>query len=276
MYDLSCNLSALTDKVEALVRRSGDIILEHWRHPSHVRHKGRIDLVTETDEAVEAFLVQELQQLLPQAGILAEEGDASGPGTDGLCWIIDPVDGTTNFVHRLPHVGTSVALWDKGEPLLGIVNVPMLHECYRACRGGGAFRNGVRLSVSGAERLTDSLVATGIPYAIQEDLPHILAQLAAVLPQVQNLRRMGAASIDLAYVASGQLDAYFERGLKPWDVAAGILLVTEAGGRISRSDGAPFRFGDEILATNGHVHEAMRDLLQTAAQTVAQPGSAPA
>lgn len=266
MYDLSCNLSALTDKVEALVRRSGDIILEHWRHPSHVRHKGRIDLVTETDEAVEAFLVQELQQLLPQAGILAEEGDASGPGTDGLCRIIDPVDGTTNFVHRLPHVGTSVALWDKGEPLLGIVNVPMLHECYRACRGGGAFRNGVRLSVSGAERLTDSLVATGIPYAIQEDLPHILAQLAAVLPQVQNLRRMGAASIDLAYVASGQLDAYFEKGLKPWDVAAGILLVTEAGGRISRSDGAPYRFGDEILASNGHVHAAMRDLLQSAAQ----------
>ena len=103
MYDLSCNLSDLTDKVEALVRRSGDIILEHWRHPSHVRHKGRIDLVTETDEAVEAFLVQELQQLVPQAGFLAEEGDAFGPGTDGLCWIIDPVDGTTNFVHRLPH-----------------------------------------------------------------------------------------------------------------------------------------------------------------------------
>ena len=119
---------------------------------------------------------------------------------------------------------------------------------------------------SGAERLTDSLVATGIPYAIQEDLPHILAQLAAVLPQVQNLRRMGAASIDLAYVASGQLDAYFEKGLKPWDVAAGILLVTEAGGRISRSDGAPYRFGDEILASNGHVHAAMRDLLQSAAQ----------
>lgn len=266
MYDLSCSLSELTDRVEAVVRRSGDIILEHWRHPSHVRHKGPTDLVTETDEAVEAFLVQELQQLLPQAGILAEEGDAFGPGTDGLCWIIDPVDGTTNFVHRLPHVGTSVALWDKGAPLLGVVNVPMLHECYRACRGGGAFRNGERLAVSGADCLSDSLVATGIPYAIREELPHIMAQLAAVLPQVQNLRRMGAASIDLAYVASGQLDAYFERGLKPWDVAAGMLLVAEAGGRISRGDGAPFRFGDEILATNGHVHAAMCDLLRTAAQ----------
>lgn len=266
MYDLSCNLPALTDKVEALVRRSGDIILEHWRHPSHVRHKGRTDLVTETDEAVEAFLVQELQQILPQAGILAEEGDSFGPGTDGLCWIIDPVDGTTNFVHRLPHVGTSVALWDRGEPLLGVVNVPMLHECYRAYRGGGAFRNGVRLSVSGADQLTDSLVATGIPYDVREGLQHIMAQLAVILPQVQNLRRMGAASIDLAYVASGQLDAYFEKGLKPWDVAAGILLVTEAGGRISRSDGAPYNFGDEILATNGHVHEAMLDLLRTAAQ----------
>ena len=263
MYDLSCNLSALTDKVEALVRRSGDIILEHWRHPSHVRHKGRTDLVTETDEAVEAFLVQELQQILPQAGILAEEGDSFGPGTDGLCWIIDPVDGTTNFVHRLPHVGTSVALWDRGEPLLGVVNVPMLHECYRAYRGGGAFRNGVRLSVSGADQLTDSLVATGIPYDVREGLQHIMAQLAVILPQVQNLRRMGAASLCLSYVAAGRLDAYVEDGLKPWDYAAGMLLVREAGGMAATPEGGEpsLSTGGGIAAANGFIGRDFLKLL---------------
>ncbi|WP_300708057.1 inositol monophosphatase family protein [uncultured Desulfovibrio sp.] len=273
MHDTPSRLTALADKLIPLVKAAGEIIVRHWRQASHARHKGRIDLVTETDEAVEAFLVRELGKLLPQAGMLAEEGGASGPGTDELCWLLDPVDGTTNFVHRLPHVATSVALWHRDRPLLGVVNAPMLGECYWAIRGQGAFCNGAGLRVSTTSGLEDSLVATGIPYSIREDLPHILAQLAVVLPQTQNLRRMGAASLDLAYVAAGHLDAYFETGLKPWDVAAGILLVSEAGGRVSRSDGAPFAFGDEILASNGHVHEAMRRLLQEAAASVRERGA---
>ena len=259
--DIALRLPDPANTLVPLVKAAGEIIIRHWGQTSHARHKGRIDLVTETDEAVEAFLVRELRNLLPEAGILAEEGGASGPETDGLRWIIDPVDGTTNFVHRLPHVGISVALWQGDQPLLGVVHAPILDECYWAVRGGGAFCNGKPLRVSTADRLEESLVATGIPYTIREDLPHILAQLAVVLPRTQNVRRMGAASLDLAYVAAGHLDAYFETGLKPWDVAAGILLVTEAGGRVSRSDGEPFAFGDEILASNGHVHEAMRRLL---------------
>lgn len=263
--DIASRLPDLAKRLLPLVKAAGGIIARHWRQASHARHKGRIDLVTETDEAVEAFLVRELRGLLPEAGILAEESGASGPDTDELRWILDPLDGTTNFVHRLPHVGISVALWHRDQPLLGVVHAPMLDECYWALRGGGAFCNGSPLRVSTARCLEESLVATGIPYTIREDLTHILAQLAAVLPRTQNLRRMGAASLDLAYVAAGHLDAYFETGLKPWDVAAGILLVTEAGGRISRSDGAPFAFGDEILASNGHVHAAMRQLLCEAA-----------
>lgn len=263
--DIASRLPELANRLVSLVKSAGDIIVRHWGLVSHARHKGRIDLVTETDEAVEAFLVRELRGLLPTAGILAEESGASGPKTDDLRWIIDPVDGTTNFVHRLPHVGVSVALWHRDQPLLGVVHAPMLGECYWALRGGGAFCNGSPLRVSTAHCLEESLVATGIPYTIREDLPHILAQLAAVLPRTQNLRRMGAASLDLAYVAAGHLDAYFETGLKPWDVAAGILLVTEAGGRVSRSDGEPFAFGDEILASNGRIHEDMRRLLREAA-----------
>lgn len=247
-----------------IVRRSGRIIREHWRMPSHARHKGRIDLVTETDLAVEAFLVQELEQLLPQALFMAEESARPGQQPGELCWIIDPVDGTTNFVHRLPHVGTSVALWQNGTPVLGVVNVPMLEECYWAMSGKGAFCNGAPLRVSNAKMLEDTLVATGIPYTIRQDLPDVLDRLRVVLPATQNLRRLGAASVDLAYVASGHLDAYYEMGLRPWDVAAGVLLVQEAGGRVTRSDGGPFVFGDEILATNGHVHDAMVAVLRQA------------
>lgn len=258
------SLPQLADSLVDIVRRSGRIIREHWQRPSHTRHKGRIDLVTETDLAVEAFLVQELRQLLPQASFLAEESAAPDQSTGELCWIIDPVDGTTNFVHRLPHVGTSVALWREGASVLGVVNVPMLEECYWAVAGGGAFCNGHPLRVSEARTLDDTLVATGIPYTIREHLPEILDRLRAVLPVTQNLRRLGAASVDLAYIAAGHLDAYYEMGLKPWDVAAGILLVQEAGGRVTRSDGGPFVFGDEILATNGHVHAAMVDLLRQA------------
>ena len=146
-----------------IVRRSGAIIRAHWSRPRRVRHKGSIDLVTETDLAVEAFLKEKLAVLLPEASFMAEESSASDQQPGPLCWIIDPVDGTTNFVHRIPQVGTSVALWQEGRVVLGVVNVPMLDECFWAVRGQGAFCNDRPVAVSEAATLTDALVARVFP-----------------------------------------------------------------------------------------------------------------
>lgn len=253
--------SLLRDCVE-IVRQSGEIVREHWSQPSQVRHKGSIDLVTQTDLAVEAFLKERLGALLPEAGFLAEESSRPDAEPDGLCWIIDPVDGTTNFVHRIPQVGTSVALWREGRAELGVVNVPMLEQCFYASRGQGAFCNGSPIAVSRATALADCLAGTGFPYDFTRRLERVLDRLARVLPCTQGLRRMGAASVDLAYVACGKLDFFYEEGLKPWDFAAGVLLVEEAGGRVSNLTGAPLRFGQTVLASNGLVHAQAVDLLR--------------
>lgn len=248
-----------------IVRRSGAIIRAHWPRPRRVRHKGSIDLVTETDLAVEAFLKEKLAVLLPEASFMAEESSASDQQPGPLCWIIDPVDGTTNFVHRIPLVGTSVALWQEGRVVLGVVNVPMLDECFWAVRGQGAFCNDRPVAVSEAATLTDALVGTGFPYDVAARLPEVLERLAAVLPVTQGLRRIGAASVDLAYLACGRLDAFYEAGLKPWDLAAGWLLVEEAGGRVSNLRNEPLCFGEALLASNGRLHAAMAALLMKTA-----------
>lgn len=258
--------AALLDGCVRLVRQSGAMIRERWDGPSRVTHKGAIDLVTDTDLAVEAFLKEGLARLLPGAAFLAEESSAPvGPAVDsGPCWIIDPVDGTTNFVHRLSQVSTSVALWADGAVQLGVVNGPMLGpegECFSALRDGGAFLNGWRVAVSRAEALTDALACTGFPYELEGRLELVLERLRRVLPATQGMRRLGSAALDLAFVASGRLDVFYEDWLKPWDLAAGWLLVEEAGGCVSGLDGAPFRFGDALLATNGTLHPAMVELL---------------
>ncbi|QCC85488.1 inositol monophosphatase [Desulfovibrio desulfuricans] len=244
-----------------IVLQSGNIVREHWARPSNVMHKGRIDLVTQTDLAVEAFLKEKLAGLVPGAAFMAEESSQSEREPDGLCWIIDPVDGTTNFVHRIPQVATSVALWHNGRAELGVVNIPMMHECFSARRGQGAFVNDVPLAVSKAQTLGDSLVATGFPYDFTGRLDRVLARLALVLPKSQGLRRMGAAAVDLAYVACGRVDMFYEEGLKPWDFAAGMLLVEEAGGKVTNMRGDPLHFGDVLLASNGLVHEESVALL---------------
>lgn len=258
--------AALLERCVQVVRESGAMVRRRWDAPSQVRHKGAIDLVTDTDIAVETFLKERLAELLPGAAFLAEESSApEGPAANaGPCWIIDPVDGTTNFVHRLAQVSTSVALWAEGRVQLGVVNAPMLGrdgECFSAVRGGGAFLNGRPMAVSQAAALTDALVCTGFPYEVEGRLPVILERLRRVLPATQGMRRLGSAALDLAFVACGRLDVFYEDWLKPWDLAAGWLLVEEAGGAVTRLDGAPFRFGDALLATNGRVQQAMVELL---------------
>jgi len=256
------DLRQLAVAAQAAVAAAGDIIRSHWDKPSEITHKGRIDLVTGTDLAVEVALKESLSRLLPGSTFLAEES-AAALDPDELTWIIDPVDGTTNFAHRVPFVATSVALWAGGQNVLGFVNVPILNEMFHAIRSVGAFLNGRPIRVSTIDRLEDSLVATGFPYSVREDIRPIMTRLEAVLVTAQGLRRHGAAAIDLAYVACGHTEAFYEQGLKPWDTAAGWLLVEEAGGRVTRFDPAePYSLRSPgILASNGLVHEAMGALL---------------
>lgn len=253
----------LADLVE-IGRQSGEIIKKAWARPSHVRHKGAIDLVTETDVDVQNFLREKLASLCPQAEFLGEESDSDkkpDPATS-LCWIVDPVDGTTNFVHRIPVVATSIALCDRGDPILGLVNAPILDECFYGAKGHGAFCNGEKISVSRTDKLCNSVVATGFPYEISSELPDIIMRLKHVLPATRGLRRLGAAAIDLAFVACGRLDAFYETSLKPWDVAGGLLLISEAGGICSNFAGLPYKFGEPLLADNGNIHQSMLNLLK--------------
>ena len=230
-------LSPLALQALAVVEESGAIIGANHAHPHTIRHKGRIDLVTETDIAVEAFLKERLATLAPQAGFLAEESaeDLSLPDT---CWVIDPV------AYRL-----------NGEIVLGIVNAPLLRECFIAEKGKGAWRNGERISVSSVTACENALVATGFPYEIASRVDEILERMRPVLSSCQGVRRCGAAALDLAWTACGRFDAFYEDELKPWDMAAGALLVTEAGGSISNLDGSPFDLRWSILAGNKAMHE---------------------
>ena len=245
-------LSPLALQALAVVEESGAIIGANHAHPHTIRHKGRIDLVTETDIAVEAFLKERLATLAPQAGFLAEESaeDLSLP------------DGTTNFAHGLPLTVTSVAYRLNGEIVLGIVNAPLLRECFIAEKGKGAWRNGERISVSSVTACENALIATGFPYEIASRVDEILERMRPVLSSSQGVRRCGAAALDLAWTACGRFDAFYEDELKPWDMAAGALLVTEAGGSISNLDGSPFDLRWSILAGNKAMHELIGKMIR--------------
>ncbi len=256
------DLDGLLQKVRAAALKAGEIMLADRKRPGRVMFKGRIDLVTETDLAVETFLKEELGRLLPEADFLAEES-ASQNGLSSLTWVIDPLDGTTNFAHGLPFVATSIGLWRQDRMVLGVVNCPFLNECFSARRGGGAFLNNEPIAVSETASLERSLVATGFPYAFENRHELLMARLGKVLPLSQGVRRCGAAAIDLAYVAAGRFDAYYEGWLAPWDAAAGWLLVEEAGGRVSDLSGAAYNiFAPHILAGNKHVHEELGSVLK--------------
>ena len=255
------SVSALLADVVIAVQEAGDIIVEHAKLPRDIRYKGRIDLVTATDVAVENFLRQRLSEVLPGSHFLAEESSPEAPLKENT-WIIDPVDGTTNFAHGLPFVATSVGLWRDNDIVLGVVNGPLIGECFTAIKNGGAFCNNKPIQVSNTLDLEHSLVATGFPYVIEPEAASLLRRLGRVLTQTQGVRRYGAAALDLAYVAAGKYDAFYERQLHAWDMAAGWLLVREAGGTVTRSNGLPFSLHNhDILATNNNIHAALCALM---------------
>lgn len=241
---------------------SGEALMERFERGIAVEHKGEVDLVTEADRASETAAVALLRTIYPEHDILAEEGDY-GRRRSRHRWIIDPLDGTTNYAHGFPWFAVSVAYECDDKVLAGVVFNPYTGELYSAERGGGAFLNGRRLRVSTTGRLDRALLATGFPYDRKSSPVNNYDHFVNFQMAAQACRRPGAASLDLACVAAGRFDGYWEMKLKPWDVAAGILLVEEAGGTISDFDGRSFVLdGAECLASNGLLHAEMRKVLQ--------------
>jgi len=227
-----------------------------------ISYKGEVDLVTEVDRSCEELIVTRLQQAFPEHGFLAEENFYENSDLP-YKWIIDPLDGTTNYAHGFPWFCVSIALEYRGEVLLGVIYHCMMDELFTASRGGGAFLNGKRIRVSSRGPLRRSLVATGFPYDRTRDNENNFANFANFQLAARAVRRAGAAALDLAYVAAGRLDGYWECKLKPWDVAAGALLVTEAGGEVTNHAGLPYSVYDHrILASNGTVHQEMLEVLR--------------
>ncbi len=244
-------------------RRAGELIVRSLNRLESltVSSKGRNDFVTEVDRAAEQEIIGSIRRLYPQHAFLAEESGRSG-GEHETLWIIDPLDGTTNFLHGFPVFAVSIACQIRGRLEHAVVYDPMRGELFTASRGAGAHLDNHRMRVSKARALEGALIATGFPYrANTRYLDAYLAMLKAVTLQVAGVRRPGAAALDLAYVAAGRVDAFWEIGLAPWDTAAGTLLIQEAGGRIGTLGGAEYRQEGHILAGSPKVYAALVELL---------------
>jgi len=231
---------------------------------ARVSNKGDIDLVTEADIAAEKLIIDQIRSYYPRHSVLAEEsGEAISIGGDGSSWkwVIDPLDGTTNYAHGYPCFCVSIGLEHNGVLELGVVYDPMRDEMFAAERGQGATLNDRRIRVSDVEELNSAMLVTGFPYNVRER-PDFAREFAIFTMNAQAVRRDGSAAIDLAYVACGRFDGFWEDGLNPWDMAAGILLIEEAGGRVTNFQDEPLSiYTKKVLATNGLVHEAMLRLL---------------
>ena len=246
-------------------RDAGRILAEKFgRTALEISNKGEIDLVTEADLAAERFIIERIKSHYPRHAILAEESDASGikhEGAGEYKWIIDPLDGTTNYAHAYPAFCVSIALEHDERIELGVIYDPLRDEVFSAERGEGATLNGRRIHVSEVEELNNAMLCTGFPYNVRE-LGDFARHFYNFIMNAQAVRRDGTAALDLAYVACGRFDGFWEEGLRPWDVAAGVLLIEEAGGRVSYYDGSPFNiYTPPIVASNGLVHDAMMRVL---------------
>lgn len=248
-----------------IVLSAGEIQLSRFGGPLRIDKKGTIDLVTEADLEVEAMFRKTIGERFPGHDVLAEElgGTAArdsgeGPGSSRYCWIFDPIDGTTNYAHGLPIFCSALALEIDGVVSVGAVYDPTRRELFTAEVGGGAFLNGARLHASSTDSLVDASLATGFPYDVHDGAERVLGLFGAFLARARAVRRLGSAALDLCYVASGRLDGFWEERLRPWDVAAAALIVTEAGGRVTGLDGLPFdvRAG-HLVASNGPLHDSM-------------------
>ena len=243
-------------------REAGRLLRENLGHAISVEYKGEVDLVTEMDRRAEDCIVGFIRKAFPDHGILAEEGGGR-ESTSGARWIIDPLDGTTNYAHGLPTFCVSIAFEELGMVKLGVVYDPIRDELFTAEEGKGATLNGRRLRVSSTGELSKGLLATGFPYDIRTSPENNLDHFSRFAVTAQAIRRPGSAALDLSYVACGRFDGFWELKLHPWDVAAASLMVKEAGGEITDFRGNRFSiYGVEALATNGRIHEEMLNILQ--------------
>lgn len=247
-------MNALLPLAEAIARAAGQVLRTRFDQARTIEFKGdtgRADLVTDADHASEAVILEWLAREVPQHAVLAEESGARGQGA--FTWYVDPLDGTVNYAHGVPHFCVTLAVEDGDGLLAAVTYDPLREELFAAARGQGATLNGRRLSVSNVTGLDAALMCTGFPYDLAQRPDAPLGLFTRIVTRAQGMRRMGSAALDLAYVAAGRLDGYFEFGLKPWDSAAGALLVAEAGGRVLRIDGAPYepRCGDLLASGAG-------------------------
>jgi myo-inositol-1(or 4)-monophosphatase len=257
------SLNAERELAVELARAAGDLLRSELLGPRRIAYKGSpTNLVTEMDARAEALIVDRLLATFPDDAILAEERGAQA-GRSGRRWIIDPLDGTTNYAHGLPIYGVSIALEVGGRVQLGVVYDPSQRELFVAERGAGAFCNDARLTVSAATALDASLLATGFPYDIRVKDDNNLREYAAFAVRTRGVRRLGSAVLYLAWVAAGRFDGYWELRLGPWDVAAGGLMVEEAGGRLTAITGGPLDLeAPTVVASNGRIHDAILAVLR--------------
>lgn len=255
----SATLTVMTRAAEkagrALMRDFGEV------EQLQVSQKGPSDFVSQADVKAQGILKEELMKARPAYGFMGEEGDATARPDTEYTWVVDPIDGTTNFLHGIPHWAVSIGLLKGDQAIAGVIYEPVRDEMFWTEKGVGAFLNAKRLRVSARRDLHESLIATGMPFKGHESPPFI-KELEGIMPKVAGIRRMGSAALDLAYVAAGRYEGFWERNLKPWDVAAGVIMVLEAGGSVT-----PFKKGDnpifsgDMVASNGTLHHTLCGLL---------------
>lgn len=242
---------------------AGKVILQAMDHLSGVTvdEKKKHDFVTEVDKTAESIIIEAIKKAYPSHAILGEESGLQGESD--TVWIIDPLDGTTNFIHGYPHFSLSIAIKEKGKLLGGLIYDPIRDECFSASKGSGAYLNQTRLRVTDRQHLDNALLGTGFPFKQPEKLDQYLDTFKALFPQSAGIRRAGSAALDLAYVAAGRLDGFWEYDLKPWDIAAGVLLIKEAGGLVLDFDGGEGYFDHgNVVAGNPKMVKAMLKALR--------------
>ena len=258
------------DSAREIAEQAGQYLLAEFEKPGRIEYKSDVDIVTPADRRSEAFIVERLRTLFPQHALIAEEGSRQ-ESAGRFCWYVDPLDGTTNFAHGYPCFGVSLALVEGDEILVGVVHDPVRKETFSAARGEGAWLNNRQIRVSRTERLAESLFGTGFPARKRHQNPNILYYHRFTLLS-HGVRRDGSAALDLCYVACGRFDGFWELNLKPWDTAAGILIVREAGGTVTDFTGRPHRLGEaEIAASNGLIHPEMQQVFAELADRAANP-----
>lgn len=251
----------MKNKLIEIIKEAGEILKEGYFSKKEVNFKAKKDLVTKYDVGIENFLKEKFLKEFKDFNVIAEESDNTNIEFNNSI-IVDPIDGTTNFVNKVPHTCISVGVYKNQKPYIGIVYNPILNELYRATVGEGAFLNDRKLEVSKENIFQKALISTGFPYTSgtnEDDLNDVINKIKYILPRCQDIRRLGSAALDLCYVARGTYEGYYEMNLKAWDVSAGLIILQEAGGRVSSLDGSEYKLFEDkyIVATNGYIHNEL-------------------